>query len=383
MQDGSCNGLQHYAALGRDQAGADAVNLTDAEVPQDVYTSVLNIVIAKVEADALLPENYKEPSKKEKKRAGMTSKKSKEDAEVEEKPIIDETETPFDPILSLSNTVEGGEIHSSTLLAGADDDKFDARKLTRRDHAILLRGKLDRKVIKQTVMTSVYGVTIIGARNQVRARLMEVFFPESKSSLIDTELEGRVYAAAAYVADLTLESLSEMFSSANHIKVWLAECANLIAKSGHPMAWITPLGLPCVQPYRKEKFYVVKTVMQAMKLSNYNDDLPVSSTKQTSAFPPNFVHSLDASHMLLTALAAQRDGLTFASVHDSFWTHSCDIPLLSTALRKEFIFLYESPILENLKESMERRFPDIQFPPIPGRGDFDIREVYDSKYFFH
>ena len=28
----------------------------------------------------------------------------------------------------------------------------------------------------------------------------------------------------------------------------------------------------------------------------------VNSQKQASAFPPNFIHSLDATHMLLTAL---------------------------------------------------------------------------------
>ena len=30
-----------------------------------------------------------------------------------------------------------------------------------------LKGKIERKVIKQTVMTSVYGVTFIGARAQI------------------------------------------------------------------------------------------------------------------------------------------------------------------------------------------------------------------------
>lgn len=39
-QDGSCNGLQHYAALGRDSVGAASVNLVPSDVPQDVYSSV-------------------------------------------------------------------------------------------------------------------------------------------------------------------------------------------------------------------------------------------------------------------------------------------------------------------------------------------------------
>lgn len=44
-QDGSCNGLQHYAALGRDAAGAESVNLAPAETPQDVYSCVVALVM--------------------------------------------------------------------------------------------------------------------------------------------------------------------------------------------------------------------------------------------------------------------------------------------------------------------------------------------------
>ena len=51
-QDGSCNGLQHYAALGRDARGGAAVNLTPSEKPQDVYTDVLKTVSAWLQLDA-------------------------------------------------------------------------------------------------------------------------------------------------------------------------------------------------------------------------------------------------------------------------------------------------------------------------------------------
>lgn len=43
-QDGSCNGLQHYAALGRDERGAVSVSLEDCERPRDVYTDVAEVV---------------------------------------------------------------------------------------------------------------------------------------------------------------------------------------------------------------------------------------------------------------------------------------------------------------------------------------------------
>jgi DNA-directed RNA polymerase, mitochondrial len=51
-QDGSCNGLQHYAAIGRDVPGGHAVCLIDAPEPQDVYSKVTEFVRKKVQMDA-------------------------------------------------------------------------------------------------------------------------------------------------------------------------------------------------------------------------------------------------------------------------------------------------------------------------------------------
>lgn len=41
--DGSCNGLQHYAALGRDRQGGASVNLVNGAKPGDVYTEVSQV----------------------------------------------------------------------------------------------------------------------------------------------------------------------------------------------------------------------------------------------------------------------------------------------------------------------------------------------------
>ncbi|CAN0444362.1 unnamed protein product [Hapterophycus canaliculatus] len=47
-QDGSCNGLQHYAALGLDSKGGAQVNLVPTSKPQDVYSGVCDVVKEKV-----------------------------------------------------------------------------------------------------------------------------------------------------------------------------------------------------------------------------------------------------------------------------------------------------------------------------------------------
>lgn len=38
---------------------------------------------------------------------------------------------------------------------------------------------------------------------------------------------------------------------------WLTESARLISKCGYTVEWVTPLGLPVVQPYHRTRFQVV------------------------------------------------------------------------------------------------------------------------------
>lgn len=299
--DGSCNGLQHYGALGRDKAGGEAVNLTPADKPQDVYSGVLKIVNEKIQRDA-------------------------------------EAGHPL---------------------------------------AILVQGKITRKVVKQTVMTSVYGVTMIGARQQIHNRLRElqgIDWPEPEDQTMSN--------TALYLAQLSLSSLGDMFSSAKNIMDWFAEIAVLVGKKQEPMSWITPLGLPVVQPYTRVKDFRVYTTSHDLVISDNSDLLPVSIARQKSAFPPNFVHSLDATHMFMTALDCKNKNLDFAAVHDSYWTHAGNLDVMNASLREQFIKLYSQPILERLRESLVMRFPDVNFPPVPSRGELDLNLVRESKYFF-
>ncbi|CAN1295996.1 DNA-directed RNA polymerase 2, chloroplastic/mitochondrial [Linum perenne] len=301
-QDGSCNGLQHYAALGRDKLGAAAVNLVGAEIPADVYSDIAARVL-----DIMRKDASKDP-------------------------------TSF----------------PDALLATA------------------LLNQVDRKLVKQTVMTSVYGVTFIGARDQIMRKLKER----------GTELaDSQIYSASCYTAQVTLIALEEMFEAARRIMSWLGECARVIASENKPVMWTTPLGLPVVQPYRNLGRHNIKTSLQVLTLQRETEK--VMGKKQRTAFPPNFVHSLDGSHMMMTAIACRREGLNFAGVHDSFWTHACDVDRLNVILREKFVELYDAPILEDLLESFKESFPTLTFPPLPERGDFELREVLQSDYFFN
>ncbi|XP_054790272.1 DNA-directed RNA polymerase 2B, chloroplastic/mitochondrial-like [Prosopis cineraria] len=301
-QDGSCNGLQHYAALGRDKLGAVAVNLVAGEKPADVYTGIAARVLDIIRRDA-----QKDPA------------------------------------------VFPDASHAKTLI-----------------------NQVDRKLVKQTVMTSVYGVTYVGARDQIMRRLKD------RGAISDNN---QLFLAACYAAKVTLTALEEMFQAARSIMSWLGDCAKIIAAENQPVRWTTPLGLPVVQPYRKLGRHMVKTSLQILTMQDETDKVMVK--RQRTAFPPNFVHSLDGSHMMMTAVACKSAGLNFAGVHDSYWTHACDVDEMNRLLRHKFVELYETPILENLLESFQRSFPSLSFPPLPERGDFDLRDVLESPYFFN
>eukprot|EP00887_Chlorella_sp_A99_P000292 scaffold13.g292.t1 len=104
--------------------------------------------------------------------------------------------------------------------------------------------------------------------------------------------------------------------------------------------------------------------------------------RQRTAFPPNYIHSIDSSHMMLTAIACHEAGLDFAGVHDSFWTHAGDVERMNALLREKFIELHSQPLLERLLEEMQAAAPDVEFPPMPERGALDLDVIRASTYFF-
>ncbi|CAE6504203.1 unnamed protein product [Rhizoctonia solani] len=296
-QDGTCNGLQHYAALGGDTAGAQHVNLEHGDRPADVYSHVARMVDVIVDEDAA---------------------------------------------------------------TGVPEAK-------------LVQGKIARKVVKQTVMTTVYGVTFIGARDQIEKQLRDVVGLAREEA----------WPVAAYLAKRVLGAIGDLFKGASQIQHWLSISARLIAKSipkdrmehvqiATPreaarermtsVIWTTALGLPIVQPYRKAKKKQILTAIQSVFISDPNLPTQVDPVKQSAAFPPNFVHSLDATHMMLTALECRASSITFASVHDSYWTHASTVDDMSGIIRDTFIALHSSNILQKLRDEFADRYSGYRVP---------------------
>ncbi len=75
--------------------------------------------------------------------------------------------------------------------------------------AKILQGFVKRKVIKQTIMTTNYGVTLYGARQQIGRQLRD----------IDQFPKEHVSAASSYLAEKTFLSLRELFRETRKIQV--------------------------------------------------------------------------------------------------------------------------------------------------------------------
>ncbi|GFU85187.1 DNA-directed RNA polymerase, mitochondrial [Trichonephila clavipes] len=125
--------------------------------------------------------------------------------------------------------------------------------------------------------------------------------------------------------------------------------------------------------------------------------------KQKNGFAPNFIHSLDASHMMLTSLFCQRKGFTFVSVHDCYWTHALTVEIMNKICREQFVALHKEPILEDLsaffldkyarvvnekiqgnklkKNSVNKKLRDL-LSTVPKKGTFNLDKVLESEYFF-
>ena len=96
---------------------------------------------------------------------------------------------------------------------------------------------------------------------------------------------------------------------------------------------------------------------------------------------PNFVHSLDASHLLLSLKRAREEGIVhLAAVHDAFGTTPTKTARFAQILREEFAALYAGDPFECLRASL--RAYNVPLPEEPVRGTLDISQIAFAEYLF-
>lgn len=232
----------------------------------------------------------------------------------------------------------------------------------------------ERKVYKQTVMTFVYNVTKVGAREQIKGQL--------KKRGVDRR---NLFKYSALLSGLVLDAVGDTFPKSTQIMRWIETCCRMMCKHSPNRAiqWTTPLGFPVIQPYRSMRKFQIRTCMQRLTIGTPNEESPVALGKQVQGGPPNVVHSWDATHMMCTALECRDQEVEFAAVHDSFWTHAETVDDMDSILRDQFVALHSSDLVYEMYEEWCSAYPGLDLPEPPTRGSLNLDQVRQSRYFFH
>lgn len=336
--DGSCSGIQHFSAMLRDERGGAAVNLIPRDLPADVYRLVAERVIQQAEEDSV---------------------RGSED--------------------TLKHRPDGtAYVHQGTKTIAKQWLKFG----------------ITRKVTKRSVMTLAYGSKQYGFKEQ----LMEDIIHPAKDAAtrpdgtIDTEefpFSGDGFLAANWMASAIWEAVNQVLVKAGEAMKWLQEAAQLAAKEELPVRWVTPVGFPVVQAYPALQERRIETAINGtiVRLLMNKELEKLDKRKQGQGISPNFVHSCDAAHLMLTVARATEEGLSnFSMIHDSFGTTAGDAEAMFRIVREAFVEMYtEVPVLESFRDDIASQLSPKareKLKPLPLRGTLDLSQVVDSRYCF-
>lgn len=227
-----------------------------------------------------------------------------------------------------------------------------------------------REVTKPTTMTDTYGVTLVGARTQVRTQLEE------------RGLEGeQLYKVSRYLSQKILATIETLCPRARAVMNWLRECAQIIADAGHMVSWTTQLGFPVVQAYRFTKSVRVQTSRGKINIVVDGEKTHIDVARQVDSIAPDFNHSVDATHMFMTARTCRAHGVQGLYTHDCYKTHSGTCDAMAVITRDEFVNVHRKPLLDDLYSQFVASFK-VDLPKPPALGTFDLNLVPRAPYFF-
>ena len=321
--DGTCSGLQHYSAMLRDEIGGSAVNLVDHDKPADIYQNVADKVKVLVELDSMCgTDNYTK--------------------------YYEES----------GNTVE----------------KRGTKSLA---DAWLAYG-ITRKVCKRSVMTLAYGSKQYGFGEQIYTDITKD----------NPHFKGFEDPASKYLASKIWQSVQDVVVKGAQAMEYLQKLARRVVNSGYPVQWETPLGLEVQQVYLERSKEMFKARLgTSLRLPIYylkfDEQEELRKTEQVNGIAPNFIHSLDSTHLMMVVNESNLQNYT--TIHDSFGTSLGEAHKLKEVIRQQFYKLYtEYEPLKDFREQAEQLIGEsLEDIEEPTQGELDIEEVLTSTYIFH
>jgi DNA-directed RNA polymerase len=197
------------------------------------------------------------------------------------------------------------------------------------------------------------------------------------------------FQPAYFFARHVWAAIAETIVSARLVMNWLRKAGRAVSRKGAPVIWTTPTGLPVKQDYRDTELYQVKIRLGPgirFKPALRREIVTLDHRSMEQGIAPNFVHSLDASCLMLTVNRAVEEGIqNFAMVHDSYGVLAADMEQLYTGLRQAFVDIYQNDVMGDFLKSATSCLSDKELEAIPAqpkKGTFQLELVKQSKYFF-
>lgn len=232
---------------------------------------------------------------------------------------------------------------------------------------LILEVGVDRSTTKKQCMTLPYGAT----KQSCREYTYEWVNEHWESFDLPKHMRWKV---AAYLSIIVWDAIGETVVAARVAMEWLQKNV-----SGRFVKWVSPVDFPVYQFYKKVKADRVDTRLAGKTKLTVNDldrSGEPNNYKQRLGIVPNFIHSVDASHLVMTTNESELPA--YSMIHDEFGTHAGHVQHLYDVTRWTFWKLhhYWNPL------EMWAIHQGIPLEFVPQRGTFDIAEVLESKYIF-
>ena len=247
---------------------------------------------------------------------------------------------------------------------------------------------VDRKTTKRSVMTLAYGSRQYGFKDQLMTDVLEPALKVCQREGTVFPFEGDGFKAASFMAAEIWKAVTKTLVKSVEAMNWLQKAASAVSGEGLPIRWSTPVGFPVMQAYWDMKSRRIDTALQGriqVVMQSATDKL--DARKQANGISPNFIHSCDAAHMMLTTVRATQENIkSFAMIHDSFGTTAAETEDLFRIVRESFVEMYtDMDVLDNFRGEIVRQLSDEaveSLPELPARGLLDLSGVLDSRFCF-
>jgi len=217
-----------------------------------------------------------------------------------------------------------------------------------------------RKFMKSPTMTSCYGATEYGIFRQM----------VSGGYLDAVPLEVSKAKVGFWLARRITELLDEILSKPMLLMGWMRGVAKGLAEHDQTLEWTSPMGWRVDHTYAKFRAARLNTVAGSRSRRNYGKK--IDKVRQVRSIVPNFIHSLDASHV--AAVVTEFDG-PLGGIHDCFLCRPKDTESLHGLVRDRFVAIVKTDPLQSWAEQVS---PGTITPFDP----LDVSDTINSRYFF-